>query len=255
MVRPQPEAPLDPTAHPEAWTEQCHAAETRIVAIGASVGGLQALSVILAALLDDFPAPVVAAPVCHPPEPPGTDPGPPHGPTRQGGPGGRQPPGEVGVRRPTWQAPAGLPRRNPLSGPDGKGASLSSLRGRSAHVPRRQRRRACGRRGLDGRRRRRGGGNSGRPSGGRVTIAQDMECSENPSMPCSAAATGDVDHVLPLDGIACALMTLLQMAETTGGAWKQHMNGPHKKAARQPALTPTAPPPEASMSSARPPAC
>ncbi len=43
---------------------------------------------------------------------------------------------------------------------------------------------------------------------GGVTIAQDLSSSQQPSMPRNAAATGDVDHVLPLSDIAAALMAL-----------------------------------------------
>ncbi|MGI4789140.1 MAG: chemotaxis protein CheB [Janthinobacterium lividum] len=44
---------------------------------------------------------------------------------------------------------------------------------------------------------------------GGVTIAQDLLSSQQPSMPRHAAATGDVDFVVPLPDIAALLMTLV----------------------------------------------
>lgn len=45
---------------------------------------------------------------------------------------------------------------------------------------------------------------------GGITIAQDLPSSQQPSMPLNAAATGSVDYVLPLPEIAAALVTLVQ---------------------------------------------
>lgn len=47
---------------------------------------------------------------------------------------------------------------------------------------------------------------------GGVTFAQDEASSEQASMPRNAAKTGDVDYVLPLGGIGPALVTLLGTA-------------------------------------------
>ncbi|MGI4790181.1 MAG: chemotaxis protein CheB [Janthinobacterium lividum] len=44
---------------------------------------------------------------------------------------------------------------------------------------------------------------------GGLTIAQDLASSQQPSMPRHAAATGDVDFVVPLPDIAALLMTLV----------------------------------------------
>lgn len=55
---------------------------------------------------------------------------------------------------------------------------------------------------------------------GGVTIAQDLPSSEQPSMPRSAAATGAVDQVLPLTDIAAALVALTgseKSPEPSGG--------------------------------------
>ncbi|MEO7716472.1 MAG: chemotaxis protein CheB [Capsulimonas sp.] len=45
-------------------------------------------------------------------------------------------------------------------------------------------------------------------SNGGVTIAQDEESSDFPRMPCSAAMTGDVDFILPLSAIAPKIMSV-----------------------------------------------
>ena len=56
---------------------------------------------------------------------------------------------------------------------------------------------------------------------GGITIAQDVESSLFPSMPRCAAETGAVDHVLPLTGIAAALMDLTRPVKPSRNDRKQ----------------------------------
>ena len=56
---------------------------------------------------------------------------------------------------------------------------------------------------------------------GGVTIAQDVESSLFPSMPRCAAETGAVDYVLPLTGIAAALMDLTRSVKPSRNDRKQ----------------------------------
>jgi len=58
-----------------------------------------------------------------------------------------------------------------------------------------------------------------RAAGG-VTLAQDVPSSQQPSMPRSAAATGAVDFVLPLPEIAAALMALTGGSDGSRGTFR-----------------------------------
>ena len=196
-------------AHVDAFTPLPDHA--RVVAVGASAGGLQALGLILAALPADFPAPVLVVQHLSPDFPSqlahllGR-----HTPlhVKQAEQGDRLQAGWVYVA-PPGQAPPGLCRRQPRADPHPQGASLPPVRRRAAHLGGGQLRyvRAVGviLTGGDG------DGAAGiqavKAAGG-VTLAQDQPSSLQPSMPRNAAATGDVDYVLPLADIAAALVSL-----------------------------------------------
>jgi two-component system chemotaxis response regulator CheB len=188
------------------------AALSRVFALGASAGGLRALSVVLAALPEGFPAPILVVQHLSPDRP-----------SHMADLLGRRTPLHVKEAqeedriRPGWVYVA-PPDRHLLACEDG---TLSlSLTDRVHHsrpsvdVLLTSVAAAFGSRsvgvvltGSDG------DGAAGiraiKAAGG-VTVAQDEATSKQPSMPRAAAETGDVDHVLALEGIAAALITLLR---------------------------------------------
>lgn len=201
----QPKPLSDPIGFPAP-----DAALFRTVAIGASAGGLNALSVILAALPADFPAPILIvqhlAPdfpsqmarllgrhtMLHVKEAEEGDP---------------MRPGQVYLAPPGRHLLVGAGETLSLSGAGKVHHSRPSVDILFESVAACFGARAVGvvLTGGDG------DGAAGiraiKAAGG-VTVAQDEASSEHPSMPRSAVATGDVDHVLPLDEIGPALIAL-----------------------------------------------
>lgn len=186
----------------------------RLVAIGASVGGLNAFSVILAALPADFPAPVVLVQHLSADFPSklaqilgkAT-----RLPVKQAQQGDRlqvghvyiAPPGEHLLVNPDYSLSLSLAPKVHHCRPSAD-VLFESVAG------------SCGTEAIgivltggDG------DGSTGiraiKAAGG-VTIAQDVLSSQQPSMPIHAAATGSVDFVLPLMSIAPALITLVSTA-------------------------------------------
>ena len=183
---------------------------TRVVAIGASAGGLRALSLILAALPADFPAPLLVVQHLSPDFPSQLA----HILGRhtllhvkQAAQGDRLRPGWVYV------AP---PDRHLLACADGTLTLTTTPRvhhcGPSVDVLFTSVAASFGVRSVgvvltggdgDG-----AAGIEAIKEAWGVTVAQDLPTSQQPSMPRLAAATGAVDFVLPLTGIAAALVDL-----------------------------------------------
>ena len=205
MAQPQSEQPpalLDPsTPLPD------HA---RVVAVGASAGGLHALSLILSALPADFPAPILVVQHLSPDFPSQLA----HILGRhtalhvkQAAQGDRLRAGWVYV------APPG---RHLLACADGSLALTATPRVHhcrpSADVLHQSVAASFGARAvgvvLTGRDGDGAAGIQAIKAAGGVTLAQDLPSSQEPSMPRNAAATGDVDFVLPLPDIAAVLVAL-----------------------------------------------
>ncbi|MGI4791807.1 MAG: chemotaxis protein CheB [Janthinobacterium lividum] len=197
-----------------------HSDPAYVVTIGASAGGLNALSVILAALPQDFPAPVLVVQHLSPDFPSKMV----HIlgrltslPVKEAEEGDCIQAGHVYV------AP---PAKHLLVNPD---LTLSLSLSPKVHHCRpsvdvlfRSAAISCGTSAIgvvltggDG------DGSAGihaiKAAGG-ITMAQDLPSSEQPSMPRSAAATGNVDYVLPLSEIAAALVALVSSNESSASS-------------------------------------
>ena len=202
----QPEQPYTPADLPPVLPD-----DSRVVAIGASAGGLHALSLIVAALPPNFPAPVVVVLHLSPDFPSNlahilgrhTDLN-----VKQAQQGDRLRAGWVYV------APPG---RHLLVCPDGTLSLSDTDKVRhcrpSADVLFSSLAASVGARAVgvvltggdgDG-----ADGIQAIKGAGGVTLAQDQQSSQDFSMPRSAAATGDVDLVLPLTEIAQRLIALV----------------------------------------------
>ena len=205
MAQPQSEQP--PALLDASTPLPDHA---RVVAVGASAGGLHALSLILSALPADFPAPILVVQHLSPDFPSQLA----HILGRhtalhvkQAAQGDRLRAGWVYV------APPG---RHLLACADGSLALTATPRVHhcrpSADVLHQSVAASFGARAvgvvLTGRDGDGAAGIQAIKAAGGVTLAQDLPSSQEPSMPRNAAATGDVDFVLPLPDIAPALVAL-----------------------------------------------
>ncbi len=197
--------PTHPTDYPSDPTSR------RVVALGASVGGLQAISTILAKLPASFPAPIVIVQHLSP-----------HTPSqmahilsrrtalqvKEAEAGDRLRAGAVYVAPPAWHLLVSSDEILFLSDADKVHHSRPAVDVLFLSLAE-----SCGDRAV-------GvvltGGNCDGTAGlqaikaaGGTTFAQDEQSSEDVSMPRHAAATGAVDFVLPLPDIAAALVALV----------------------------------------------
>ena len=215
----QPHAPLDPSTPLPDYV--------RVVAVGASAGGLHALSLILAALPADFPAPILVVQHLSPDFP-----------SQLARILGNHTPlhvkqAEQGDRLRAGWAYIAPPGRHLLACADGSLALTLTPKVHhcrpSADVLLTAVAAVYGVRAVgvvltggdgDG-----AAGIQAIKAAGGVTVAQDLPTSQQPSMPRNAAATGDVDYVLPLPDIAAALIALTGPGRHFDREEKGHFKG------------------------------
>ncbi|MGI4789456.1 MAG: chemotaxis protein CheB [Janthinobacterium lividum] len=206
---------IDPFSHPSGGTtaspHESSLHQSRIVAIGTSAGGLNAVSVILSALPASFPAPILVVQHLSPEFPSRlasilsslTDLR-----VKEAAEGDCLQPGHVYVAPPGKHLLVNPNQFLSLS----LSAKVHHCRP-SVDVLFRSVATTFGSRAIgvvltggdgDG-----ASGIQGIKAMGGITIAQDLLSSQQPSMPRHAAATGDVDFVVPLPDIAALLMTLV----------------------------------------------
>ena len=222
MAHSQTDPPQAPADFPSVLPEHTH-----VVAVGASAGGLQALSLILAALPTDFPVPVLVVQHLSPDYPSQLA----HILGRHTDLHVKQ--AEQGDRLRAGWVYVAPPDRHLLACADG---TLALTHTHKVHHCRPSvdvlftsvaagfGARAVGvvLTGGDG------DGAEGvkaiKAAWG-VTFAQDLPSSQQPSMPRSAAATGDVDFVLTLPEIAAALVALTGPVKHSASGRKGHPEG------------------------------